>query len=86
VAEGRGEGGLQVLVAAEALEGDPFDCAFLLVLDVICDYQYDLFDLVLYELEGAFDLFLICLFGEAFAGDLHPLPQALLFSSEGFSG
>lgn len=84
VAEGRRQGGFQVLVAAETLEGDSLGGALLLVLDVVCDYEDDFFDFVLNELEGPFDLFLICLFGQAFTDDLHPFPKTLFLTGEGF--
>jgi hypothetical protein len=82
VPERGGKGGLEVLVAAEALEGQPLDGAVLLVVDVVSNDEDDLLHLVLHELEGALDLLLVGLLGEALADDLDALAQPLPFLPE----
>ena len=82
VAEGRRKGRFQVLVAAEAFEGDALARPLFLVANVVRYYHHDLFYLVLNEHKGPLYFLLIRLFSHAFADDLNPLSEALLLAIE----
>ncbi len=67
---------VQIFIARQTLKRKFSARSIFFLLGVICDNHHYFFNLILNELEGLFDLLLICLLRETFRQDLQSLVQS----------